>query len=159
MLTHVRTPLGMGLLLVLAGAACGARTGLDVDDTSCTCLDPWSKPSLSDDDIALLATVGRATCFPRPSGPDFEAEAERMERDAARCLPKLAGLHDTNGLPVEVYYECSDLCPSNGFVGIRYRDVTEADCAATGGRPDYALGWMSYVGCRPGPAPTGDWWD
>lgn len=142
-------------LLALACAGCGARSGLPELD-ACTCLDPWVKPFLDEHDILLLATEARATCYPRPGREDMP----EWERARYRCLPALVGIDEQSGLPVEMYAWCSDLCPGNRYVGLRYRDVFEEECAATGGIADHEYAFGFFSGCRPPAAvPAGDWWD
>lgn len=58
------------------------------------------------------------------------------------------GIDKRNNQKVEVSYFCSDVCPQYGFYGIYYKDLTAANCTASGGQIKNDPAWGGYIGCE-----------
>lgn len=108
---------------------------------------PYGGESLDEQAISCLADEGLDACF--------GGSASSLESSASD-LPIDVGTDARNGLTLEVFYSCSDVCPDAGWVGIRYKDVIEESCCSSGGIPGYDFAFGSYIGCAPPEATFGD---
>ena len=79
----------------------------------------------------------------------FARAGSGEQRDQADALPFTYAVHQSTGLPLELVYFCSDVCPTKGRVSARWTDVAEEECCQRGGVPDIHSGWPIYVGCVP----------
>lgn len=105
------------------------------------CVGRWSAAEMTAPDIARFVNEGLPDCFP----VDDQNALWRLDA----CLPLQVGNDVRNGKTIEVVYHCSDTCPGNGRVFLRYRGVDEASCCAVGGSPYAYPGWGGFAGCRP----------
>jgi hypothetical protein len=104
------------------------------------CVARYAKPQLTPADIRKFVQQGRLDCFVRDNPFRLAKQAEH--------LPISLGIDARNGKVVEVAYHCSDVCPGQGGTFVRYRNVAENDCCASGGLP--MKNWVGgYLGCAP----------
>jgi hypothetical protein len=109
------------------------------------CVDRYAKPKLAPGDVKSFVDRGINDCF-------SWREKEKLEQQG-KCLPMTLGKDARNGLPVEMVYECSDLCPNYGTIVIRYAGASEHRCCAQGGHPLKDSAWGGYRGCTPPEVP------
>lgn len=121
--------LGFALLSCAALTIAGCESSSD-------CIAEYGGDDLDAEAIDRLASEGLEACF---SNPDADLSSE----------PLAVGTDARNGLTLEVFYTCSDVCPEAGWMGVRYRGVEEAGCCAVGGRPGFDPAWGGYLGCAP----------
>jgi hypothetical protein len=67
---------------------------------------------------------------------------------AHKCPPIEIGRDRRNGQRIEAVVTCSDICPDQAFVNVRYVAMDEAECACWGGGP-LTIWPQAYVGCIP----------
>jgi hypothetical protein len=82
-----------------------------------------------------------ATCF-APAG-SWEQESQRG------ALPYVYAIHEASGLPIQLDYFCTDVCPKYGDVLASLVGPSEQGCLQIGGVPDRDNGWQSYSACLP----------
>jgi hypothetical protein len=92
-------------------------------------------------DLRELTSELLQGCF----APDGSAEQERE----TNALPFAYAIDEATGIPVELEYHCSDVCPRFGAVRAHLTGVGEEDCCALGGTPDVDDGWRLFIGCVP----------
>jgi len=80
-------------------------------------------------------------CF-SPAGTDQQDEE-------SGALPFRYAIHEPSGLPLELSYHCSDLCPNQGHVRAHFADIALSVCRQRGGTPDIYNGFGVYEGCTP----------
>jgi hypothetical protein len=94
-----------------------------------------------------MITEARAECF-------AVNDAEQLAAEAA-CLPISMGEDKRNALTLEYSYLCSDVCPTQGRILLRYEGVSRDDCCSEGGQPRFDSFWGGYRGCAPPETPLG----
>jgi len=83
---------------------------------------------------------------------DDEERDPRRQQDA--CLPLTLGNDARNGKAIEVSYHCSDVCPNQGGILVRYAgNISEEECCKHDGYPRHDFAFGGYLGCAPPETP------
>jgi hypothetical protein len=111
-------------------------------DEVAKCLQRYTKPKLSPADVRRVFDEVRSTCF-------AQGDADKLAAQGA-CLPLTIGMDSRNSQIIELIYRCSDVCPNQGRIVIRYVDVAKGVCCELGGYPIRNRAWGDrYGGCSP----------
>lgn len=130
------------------GSGGSAGSGSADAGPDCSCVQAYGSAAMDTDSIKLLVNEGLPSCFSKEPG--------ELEKQAA-CLPAVVGQDAANGMDLQVYYFCSDVCPDYGGVSVGYAGVeNKEDCCALGGEPVIDPAWGGFAGCAPTGLGMGD---
>jgi len=106
------------------------------------CLADYAFNELEPTEINRLISVGIDKCFPSHEPAALTAYES--------CLPIDMGKDPRNGRMLQLRYTCSDECPSNGYVFLRYSEIrSKEECSAVGGKCWFDSAWGRWIGCVP----------
>jgi hypothetical protein len=115
-------------------------------DEVARCVARYAKPKLTPEDVGRFVHGGIGQCFALYHDP------EKLAAQGA-CLPLTLGKDARNQKSVQIRYMCSDVCPSQGTIVVRYEGVSQAECCKLGGHPQKDPAWGGYRGCAPPEVP------
>jgi hypothetical protein len=110
-----------------------------------SCVGRYARPALTPAEVRRFLSEGVPACF-------AVGDPAELARQGA-CLPLELGRDPRNTRVVEVVYHCSDVCPANGRIVLRYAGADERECCAIGGHPRRDPAWGGFVGCEPPEVP------
>jgi hypothetical protein len=151
------------MLLRVASARIGARGFLFLTLLFMGCTAPVSEES-GPENTPFCRRIRRCLKDKLPTRYEF-SQHDAVWQKAAECLGKDATsiwttrdclpfefAHDEHGLAVHVNVNCSDVCPMNAGIMLRYSEpVTPLECECMGAAAHFDPAWHGYQGCVPAP--------